>query len=124
VGRNSRRPLSERQRLLAEDVRRHRLAHRLEVEAGRFDAVAELGEDAVDVLHHLPLLEEVRLLHAERLAHQLEEIDDAERVVPLMGAQLAMTGVVDPDQAVDARRGRRLELAGVQLTLVRGDGRQ
>ena len=38
------------------------------------------ASDAVDVLHRLPLLEEIRAIDAHRLAHQLQEVHDAERV--------------------------------------------
>jgi hypothetical protein len=42
----------------------------------------------------------------------------------IVGAQLAMAGVIDADEIIDSGRGGSLQLAGVKLAFVRRHGRE
>ena len=58
------------------------------------------------------------------LAYQLHEIDHLEGPIALVGAELAVAGVVDPGQRVDPGLFRRGELFGVHVALVVGQHRE
>ena len=85
----------------------HHFTHGLDVEACSLRTVAKVGDDAIHVLHHLPLLEEIEPLDPQCLADQLQEVDDPEWQRGLVCAQLPMPGMVHADEAVDARCLRR-----------------
>ena len=86
-----------------------------------FDQRAAFRDDHVGVLHDLQLLEAVGLVQPHAVADNLQNIDDMERPVALVGAQFAVIGVIDRHQRVDAGVARRLEFRQLQLPLV---GRQ
>src|SRR5947209_18691198 len=57
------------------------------------DEIAAVGHDGVGVLHDLEPLVMVGLGDAHALADDLQHVDDAERPVALVRAQLAMIGM-------------------------------
>src|SRR5712672_544736 len=80
------------QRLLLEH-RLDRLARGLLVDMVMGEKVAGFRQDQVDVLQFLEPLELIVLAQSHALADELEHIDDTERKIALMRAQLAMIGV-------------------------------
>ena len=110
----------ERRRLLVE----HRLDSQprgFQIEAVLCHQVAAIGQDGVGVLHHLQPLEAVVVVQPHAEADDLVHVHDAERPVALVRAQFAVIGMIDRDQRVDARRGRRRKLVLLQFAAV---GRQ
>src|SRR5450755_1476487 len=98
----------EGKRLIAE--------HRLDDDVAGFpgvermlcDQVAAFGDDLVGILHDLELLEAIRSVQPHALTDHFENVDDPERPVALVGAQLAMFGVIDGNQRIDASLACRL----------------
>jgi hypothetical protein len=77
------------------------------------DQVLAVGRDRVDVLQHLEALEVIVAVKPHARADDLEQVHDPERIVALMCAQLAMVGVIDRDQRIDAGA-----LGGIELVLL------
>ena len=86
------------------------------------EQIPAFGDDEVDVLQDFELLVFIRIGDAHAGADHLEEIDDDERPVAFVGAKLAVIGVVDRDQRIDAGVAGRL--AELQIALVVGQGPQ
>ena len=79
----------QRKRLVAEhglddDVAGGGLVERVPV-----DQVAAFGDDLIGVLHDLELLVAIMPMQPHALADHFEDVDDAERPVALVGAQIA-----------------------------------
>ena len=91
------------------------------IERVLFDQQAAFRDDQIGVLHDLELLEAIGLVQPQAVADNLQDIDDTERPVALMGAQLAVIAVIDRHQRVNAGVACGLELGQLQLALV---GRQ
>ncbi len=79
------------------------------------------ADDRVDVLQHLEPLEVIVVVDAHAVADDLQQVHDPERIVALVRAQLAMVGVIDRDQRVDAGLLGGVELVSLQLAPI---GRQ
>src|ERR1051325_10985371 len=79
--------IGQRRRLLGEH-RLDRLARRILLDVVLRQQIARLRHDQLDVLQLLEPLEAVLLGEPHALADDLEHIDDAERVIALMRAQL------------------------------------
>jgi hypothetical protein len=66
----------------------------------------DLHQHPIEVLHHLPLLEEIITLDIHRLPAQLDEVDDLGRIGPLWAhkrrdeALGAGCGMVNPDSSM------------------------
>ena len=103
---------SQRQRLLVEHGL-DRLARGLGIKAVLRNQVLAVGRDRVDVLQHLEALEVIVAVKPHAGADDLEQVHDPERVVAFMRAQLAMVGVIDRDQRIDAGA-----LGGIELVLL------
>jgi len=89
------------QRLLVE----HRLDRRPcgdGIELVLRDQVLAVGRDRLYVLQHLEPLEAIVVVKPHAVADDFQHIHDAERIVALVRAQLAVVGMVDRDQRVDA----------------------
>src|SRR5260370_15628607 len=84
------------------------------------DQIAAFGNDLVGILHELELLVTIVPVQLHALADDFEEVDNANRPVALMCAQLAMIGMIDCNQRIDARVARRLKLIELKLALERG----
>ena len=89
-------------------------AVRCAVEAVAFHKVLAIGKDGVGVLHQLQPLEAVFVVQAHAQADDLVQIENLERKVALVGAELAVVGVVERDQRVDMGRFGGLELGFLQ----------
>ncbi len=101
-----RNPTPQRHRLLIE----HRLdrgPRRFAVEAVALHEVLAVGEDQVGVLHQLQPLEGVFVVQPHAQADHFVQIQNLERKVALVGAELAVVGVVERDQRVDVGLPRR-----------------
>ena len=103
----------QRRRLLIEH-RLDRRPRRCAVEAVALHQVLAIGEDGVGVLHQLQPLEAVFVVQAHAQADDLVQIENLERKVALVGAELAVVGVVERDQRVDMGRLGGLELGFLQ----------
>ena len=105
-------------------VAEHRLdydvASRFGVDRVLRDKVAAFGDDLIGILHDLELFEAVVLVQSHTLAYDFEDVDDAERPVALVRAQLAMIGMIDRDESVDACVARGLKFIELQLALEGG----
>ena len=77
--------------------------------------IAEFLDDLVDVLQHLEPLERIGVIEPHAGTDELQDIHDAERIVALMRAKLAVVGVIDRDERIDPRGLGRIELAFLQL---------
>src|SRR5262245_32755913 len=84
----------------------------------------DFSQHPINVLHHLPLLEEVITLDVHRLADQLKEVDDLERIGRFMGAELPMARMVDTDQTVYSCGYGGIELPRMKFPLILGYRRQ
>src|SRR4029450_13919081 len=100
----------------------YHLADAFEVQPGRGRLAGDFSQHPVDVLHHLPLLEEIITLDVHGLPDQLEEVDDLERIGRFMGTQITMARVVDTDETVDASGRRCGEFTRMELALILGYG--
>jgi hypothetical protein len=58
-------------------------------------------------------------VQSHAFADEFENVDDAERPVALVRAELAMLGMVDRHQRVNAGIARRLKFPELQLALIR-----
>ncbi len=98
-----------------------RRAGRLLIEAVLRDQIAAVVGDRVGVLQDLEPLEVIvpRKAHAD--ADDLQEVHDTERVVALVRAELAVVGVIERDQRVDAGGFRGIELVLLQLAAIGGE---
>ena len=102
--------------------------HRLDYDAAsRFgvyrvsrDKVAAFGNDLIGILHNLELFKAVILVQPHTLADDFEDVDDTEWPVALVRAQLAMIGMIDRDECVDACVARGVKLVELQLALEDG----
>jgi len=98
----------ERQRLVIEHGLDGKPCGR-RVEAVLRYEVGAVGQDGVDALLELEPLVVVLVPQPHAGADDLQHVDDDERPVALMGAELAMVGVVNRDQRVDFRVARGLD---------------
>ena len=76
--------------------------------------ILAIGENCVGVLHQLQPLEAVFVVQAHARADDFVQIENLERKVALVGAELAVVGVVERDQGVDASLLGGLELGLLQ----------
>ena len=86
------------------------------------DQVLAVGRDRVDVLQHLEALEVIVVVKPHAVADDLEQVHDPERVVALVRAQLAVVGVIDRDQRIDAGALGGIELVLLQFPSIRRQG--
>src|SRR5258708_40067518 len=84
------------------------------------DQIAAFRDDLVGILHELELFVAILPLQSHALADHFEDVYDTERPVAFVRAQLAMIGMIDRNQGIDAGVARRLELVKLQLALERG----
>src|SRR5262249_34716521 len=98
----------EPKRLLPEQHLDHGFAGRAEIERVRRDQVAAVSDDLVGILHDLELFVAVMAMQPHAFADDLKNVDDAERRSRLMRAKLAVIGMVDRNQRVDAGIARSL----------------
>jgi len=106
--------------LVAEHRLNYDVASRFGVDRVLHNKVAAFGDDLVGILHDLELFEAVVLVQPNTLADDFEDVDDAERPVALVRAQLAMIGMIDRDESVDACVARGLKFIELQLALEGG----
>ena len=105
------------QRLLVE----HRLDRRPcgdGIELVLRDQVLAVGRDRLYVLQHLEPLEAIVVVKPHAVADDFQHVHNAERIVALVRAQLAMVGMVDRDQRVDAGALGGVELVFLQLATI------
>src|SRR5215467_8178010 len=122
-GRSAVRIACQRERLLVEHGLNRR-ACRVLPDAMLRKQIVSLREDQIGVLQLLESLEAILLAQSHAFADELQKIDDPERKVALVSAQLAMIGVIDRDQGVDLRVACGRELVELELALVLGQGAQ
>src|SRR5581483_10705033 len=79
--------------------------------------ISALGDDLVGILHHLEFLVAIMAVQAHATAHDLQQIEDFERPVALMRAELAMFGMIDSHERIDASLARGLKLVELELPL-------
>ena len=79
-----------RQGLLLQHMGNEYFANALQVQPGFRHLPGYFRQNAIDVLHHFPLLEEIRLFDAHGLANQFKKVDDLEGRCGFMRAELAM----------------------------------
>ena len=84
------------------------------------DQVAAFGNDLVGILHELELLVTIVPVQPHAFADDFKKVDNAKRPVTLMCAQLAMIGMIDCNQRVNARVARRFKLIELKLAFERG----
>ena len=84
------------------------------------DQIAAVSHDLIGVLHDLEFLVPVVAMQPHAFTDHLENVDDAERPVPLMRAKVAMIGMVNRNQRIDTGIARRLELPQLQFALELG----
>src|SRR5262245_63981841 len=84
------------------------------------DKVAAFGDDLIGISQDLELFETVILVQPHALADDFKDVDDTERPVALVRAQLAMIGMIDRDEGVDARVARGMKLVELQLAFEGG----
>ena len=65
-------------------------------------------DDEVSVLHHLQLFEAIGAVQPHAFADDLEDIDDSEWPIALMGAQFAMIGMIDGPKRPASTRWSRI----------------
>jgi len=81
--------------------------------------------DRVDVLHHLEPLVAIVAAKPHALADDLQHIHDAELIVALMGAQVAVIEMIDRQQRINAGGLCGVKFVAVEFALVGGQrGRQ
>ena len=90
------------------------------IERMQRDQIAAFRNDLVGILHELEVLVSIVPLQPHAFADDFEEVDNAKRPVTLMCAQLAMIGMIDCNQRVNARVARRFKLIELKLALERG----
>src|SRR5262247_3262700 len=100
------------------------LADTFQVQPGRNRLSGDFSQHPIDVLHHLPLLEEIITLDVHRLSDQLKEVDDLERIGRFMGTELSMACMVNTDQTVYSYGLSGSELPRMKFALILGDGRE
>ena len=67
------------ERLFAENVRHQHFANGFQLQAGHGRMPGNFRQNPIDVLHHLPLFEQICLLNTHGFAHELEKVHDLER---------------------------------------------
>ena len=108
----------QRQRLITKHAADDHSACGVEIDAVPRDEVRRITDDRVDVLLDLHGLVVVVLVQPHAGTDDIEDIENPERPIAFMRAQLAMVGVVDRDQSVDACLCGQLQLFQLQLLLV------
>src|SRR5262249_9313728 len=98
------------QRLVAEHAFDDDLAGLILVEARPRDEIAAIGEDRVGVLHELEPLVLILAVEPHARTDDLEQVDDPERPVALVRAELAVIGMIDRHERVDLRVASGFEL--------------
>src|SRR5215475_12998468 len=81
------------------------------------DQVAAISDNLIGILHDLQLLVAIVPMQSHAFADHFQDIEDAERPIPLMRAQLAMIGMIDRNQGIDTGITCRLELPELQFAL-------
>src|SRR5258706_7893432 len=84
------------------------------------DQVAAFGDNLIGILHDLELLATILPVQPHALADHFQDVDDTERSVAFVRAELAMIGMIDRNQSIDGRVACCLELVKLQLALERG----
>ena len=82
--------------------------------------VAALGQDQIGILGDLELFVAIMLGEPHAGADDFQDIEDLERPIALVCAELAVIRMIDRDQRIDPGRARRLKLGKLQLALVLG----
>ena len=108
-------PALQWQRLVAQHPIDDHLARGVEIDAVALHQVGRVGDDRIDILLDLEILVMILLAEAHAFADDLENVDDLERPVAFVRAQLAVIGMIDRHQRVDPSGARGFELLQLQL---------
>ena len=81
---------AQRQRLIAEHRVDHNVPRDIGIERVGPDHVAALGQDQIGILRDLELFVAIMLGEAHAGADEFQDIDDPERPIALVGAELAV----------------------------------
>ena len=84
------------------------------------DEILAVSRDRLDVLQQLQPLEMVVVVNPHAFADDLQHIHDAEWIITLVRAQLAVVGMIDRDQRVDTGAFGGIELVSLQLAPIGG----